>query len=73
MWTLQLWKQVPNSWWMLVQLYLPSGLPKRPNGINNLVICIKFSGTVSVIGVSMKPGNTALTLMLNLSTDKKKN
>lgn len=40
---------------------LPSGLPIRPSGMSMLTRCFTLSGTTSVIGVSVKPGNTAFT------------
>lgn len=49
----------------------PSGRPIRPNGIKALNFSFTLSGTDWTIGVSMKPGKTALHLMLYLAMGEK--
>lgn len=57
-------KQKQNN--KLTMKPLPSGFPNRFNGISWMKVCLTLSGTVLVIGVSMKPGRITLHLIPNL-------
>ncbi len=49
---------------------MSSGFPIRPIGVWATMASITFSGIAERISVAMKPGATALTLILNLPSSR---